>query len=196
MKMIDLRKDCKFIRLTQTSLINNFDCGDSDLNDFFNRDSILFQEQLLGKTFFFRLNETEKVVAAFSLSADSIKTWLLPSGRRGKVKQRIPHEKSLQSYPAFLIGRLGVSVEFGGQGVGSQLLEVIMNISTTRYSNVARFLTVDAYNSPGVLNYYRKNDFDFLFTTEEQERENLKKSVAETETLRTRQMFFDLKRYN
>lgn len=193
--MTDLRKDCKFIKLTRINLINDFDCGDSDLNDFFNRDAILFQEQLLGKTFFFRLKETEKIVAAFSLSADSIKTRLLPSGRRGKVKQLIPHEKSLQSYPALLIGRLGVSVEFGGQGIGSQLLEVIMELSLELYSNLARFLTVDAYNNPGVLNYYRKNDFDFLFTTEEQECENLKKSVAETEILRTRQMFFDLKRY-
>jgi GNAT superfamily N-acetyltransferase len=193
--MTDLRKDCKFIKLTRINLINDFDCGDSDLNDFFNRDAILFQEQLLGKTFFFRLKETEKIVAAFSLSADSIKTRLLPSGRRGKVKQLIPHEKLLQSYPALLIGRLGVSVEFGGQGIGSQLLEVIMELSLELYSNLARFLTVDAYNNPGVLNYYRKNDFDFLFTTEEQECENLKKSVAETEILRTRQMFFDLKRY-
>jgi hypothetical protein len=33
-----------------------------------------------------------------------------------------------------------------------------------------------------------------LTQTEEQERENLKKSVAGTEILRTRQMFFDLKR--
>jgi ribosomal protein S18 acetylase RimI-like enzyme len=194
--MIDLLKDCEFVELSRDHLINAFNCNDNDLNDFFNRDAILFQEQLLGKTFFFRLNETEKVVAAFSLSADSIKTWLLPSGRRGKVKQLIPHEKSLQSYPAFLIGRLGVSVEFSGQGIGSQLLEVIVDISTAHYSNVARFLTVDAYNSPGVLNYYRKNEFDFLFTTEEQERENLKKSVAKTEILRTRQMFFDLKRVN
>jgi ribosomal protein S18 acetylase RimI-like enzyme len=193
--MIDLRKDCKFIRLTQTNLISNFDCGDSDLNDFFNRDAILFQEQLLGKTFFFRLNETEKAIAAFSLSADSIKMRLLPSGRRGRVKQLIPHEKSLQSYPAFLIGRLGVSVEFSGQGVGSQLLEVIMEISLELYPNLARFLTVDAYNNPRVLNYYRKNEFDFLFTTEKQERENLKKLAVETEMLRTRQMFFDLKRY-
>jgi GNAT superfamily N-acetyltransferase len=192
--MIDLRRDCKFIKLTQTNLIINFDCGDSDLNDFFNRDAILFQEQLLGKTFFFRLEEEKRVVAAFSLSADSIKTRLLSSGRREKVKQLIPREKSLQSYPAFLIGRLGVSVEFSGQGVGSQLLEIIMEFSLALYPNLARFLTVDAYNSPGVLNYYQKNDFNFLFTTEEQERENLKKSVAGTEILRTRQMFFDLKR--
>jgi ribosomal protein S18 acetylase RimI-like enzyme len=194
--MIDLLKDCEFVELSRKHLITEFDCGDDDLNDFFNRDAILFQEQLLGKTFFFRLKETGKIVAAFSLSADSVKTWLLSSGRRGKVKRLIPHEKSLQSYPAFLIGRLGVSVGFGGQGIGSQMLEVVMSISTVRYSNVARFLTVDAYNRPEVLDYYRKNEFDFLFTTEEQERENLKKSIAGTEILRTRQMFFDLKRIN
>lgn len=193
--MIDLSKDCELIELSQENLINDFDCGDSDLNDFFNRDAILFKEQLLGQTHFFRHKETGKKVCCFSLSSDSVKIFLLSSGRRGKVKQLIPHEKSLQSYPAFLIGRLGVSVKFIGQHVGSQLLNYIKVFALEKFPNLGRFLVVDAYNRPEVLNFYQKNDFLFLFTDEKQERDNLKKTISDTSPLRTRQMFYDMKRY-
>jgi hypothetical protein len=38
------------------------------LNDFFNHDAIKYQEQMMCQTYFFRHNETGKVVCAFSLS--------------------------------------------------------------------------------------------------------------------------------
>jgi len=40
-----------------------------------------------------------------------------------------------------------------------------------------------------------KNDFSFVFSTEQQEKENLKKMIARNESLRTRQMFYDMKRW-
>jgi hypothetical protein len=109
---MNLRKDCETIVLSPEQLITGFDCGNEDLNDFFNHDAIQDQEQLMCQVYFFRHNETGKVVCAFSLSADSLKAAWLPGSRRKKVKELIPREKSLQSYPAFLIGRLGVAVEF------------------------------------------------------------------------------------
>ena len=56
------------------------------------------------------------------------------------------------------------------------------------------FFNIDAYNSPEVLNFYQRNDFAFVFSTEQQEKDNLKKSLSDTEILRSRQMFFDLMR--
>jgi len=53
---------------------------------------------------------------------------------------------------------------------------------------------VDAYNNNTVLSFYQKNDFSFVFSTEQQEIENLKKKIAEDDILHTRQMFFDMKR--
>ena len=192
---MNLRTDCELLELFPDNLITDFDCGDKDLNDFFNHDAILYQNERLGKTFYYRHNQTKKAICAFSLSSDSIKTVLLPNNRRKKVKKSLPHEKSLQSYPAILIGRLGVSTEFGGQGLGSQLMEIIKEYCYNKFQYYARFLTVDAYNQSEVLNYYVKNDFLLLFSTEEQERENLKKSVPDIISLHTRQMFYDLKRY-
>ena len=192
---VNLETDCDAFELSENNLIADFDCGDQDLNDFFNRDAILYQQERLGKTFFHRHKESLKIVCAFSLSADSVKTFLLTNNRRRKVRELLPHEKSLQSYPAMLIGRLGVSMEFGGQGIGSQLMGIIKEFCFDKFDHYVRFLTVDAYNKPEVLRYYEKNDFKFLFSTEEDERQNLKKSINSDEPLNSRQLFFDLKRY-
>ena len=133
--MIRLLTDCELYDLLPESPITGFNCGDNDLNDFFNHDALLFQ-----------------------------------------------HE------------RLGVSVEFAGQGIGSQLIESIKLFCDFQFSNLVRFLIVDAYNNDSVLSFYKKNDFSFVFSTEQQEKENLKKMISENENLYTRQMFYDMKR--
>jgi len=193
--MKNLTTDCDFLKLTQANPIADFDCGDSDLNDFFNHSALLFQHERLGQTYYFRLKETKRVVCAFSLSADSLKTILLPSSRSKKIRELIPREKTLQTYPALLIGRLGVSVKFSGQGIGSQLLEDIKAYCNVHFPCLIRFLVVDAYNSESVLSYYQKNGFSFVFSSEQQEKENLKKRIADDEILHTRQMFFDMTRW-
>jgi len=196
MNLIKLGTDCDFVELAPERPITDFDCGDSDLNDFFNCDALLFQQQRLGQTFYHCLKETDKIVCAFSLSADSLKTVLLPGSRIKKIKTLIPREKALQSYPALLIGRLGVSVEFAGKGVGSQLLRAIKEYCDMYFPCLVRFLVVDAYNNEAVLAYYQKGDFSFVFSTEQQEKENFKKKVADNEPLHTRQMFFDMERWS
>jgi ribosomal protein S18 acetylase RimI-like enzyme len=188
---MNLEKECEPVALSSEQMITNFDCGNDDLNDFFNHDAIKYQEQLMCQTYFFRHYETGKVVCAFSLSADSLKAAWLPGSRRKKVKELIPREKNLQSYPAFLIGRLGVAAEFGNQGIGSQLLEAVKQLCFSNYSNLARFLLVDAYNNPSVLHYYRKNGFLPVFSVEEQERDYYKRP-DDTEPLRTRFMYYDM----
>jgi hypothetical protein len=117
---MNLRIDCGFITLSERCRITNFDCGDDDLNNFFNDETSSYKEQLLAQTNFFQHKETGKIVCAFSLSPNALKTSDLPDSRRKKVQEYIPREKSLQSYLAFLIGRLGVASEFKGQGIGSQ----------------------------------------------------------------------------
>jgi hypothetical protein len=50
-------------------------------------------------------------------------------------------------------------------------------------------LIVDAYNNEAPLGFYQKNEFLFLFSTEQQEAENLGYDVAKT--LHTRLMYYD-----
>ena len=188
--MIDLEKDCEMFALTEEQIISDFDCGNEDLNEFFNHDALLYRRQMLSETCFFRHKITGAVVCAFSFSASSIKTADLPGSRRKKVKEYVPREKSLKSYPGILIGRLGVATEFGGQGTGSQLLDFIKDFCLLNYPGFARYLLVDAYNEPTVLKFYQKNDFTAVFSSEEQEKEAYRQPPSEI--LRTRYMFFDM----
>ena len=188
--MFRLKSDCEMVVLSEEQIISGFDCGNADLNDFFNRDALQYNRQMLSETCFFRHNVSGAVVCAFSFSASSIKTADLPGSRRKKVKELVPREKSLKSYPGILIGRLGVSKEFSGQGVGSQLMDFIKDFCLANFPNFVRYLSVDAYNEPAVVKFYQKNDFTLVFSTEEQEKETYRQSPSET--LQTRYMFYDM----
>ena len=191
--MIDLGVDCKLFTVSERKLILDFDCGNEELNDFFNNKSLLFKEQMLAMTCFFRHIESERIVCAFSLSPNALKTKDLPNNRQKKVKQLVSREKALQSYPAFLVGRLGVAREFNGQGIGTQLMDFIKTYCLSNCSDFCRFLVVDAYNIPSVLSFYQKNFFYPVFSTEEQER--LAYKIKPDEELQTRYLFYDMIRW-
>ena len=55
-----------------------------------------------------------------------------------------------------------------------------------------RFVVVDAVNDPNVLQFYQKNGFVFLFTSEEQEFIYTGGKKGEPVELDTRLMYFDL----
>ena len=187
---INLVEDCELQTVSDKQSISGFDCGDEELNDFFNNKSFPFKEQLLAMTCFFHHKVNGKIVCAFSLSPNALKASNLPGSRRKKVHEYIPREKTLQSYPAFLIGRLGVSQKFSGQGVGTQLIDFVKAYCISNYPDFCRFLIIDAYNSPSVLSFYQKNNFSTVFSTEEQERKAYK--IKTEEVLQTRYLFYDM----
>jgi GNAT superfamily N-acetyltransferase len=188
--VIDLIRDCDKFFVTNKQVITDFDCGDADLNEFFNGDAFLYRRQMLSETCFFRRKSDNAIVCAFSFSASSIKTSDLPGSRRKKVKELVPREKSLKAYPGILIGRLGVAMEFNGKGIGSQLMEAIKDYCLFSFPGHVRYLLVDAYNEPAVLGFYQKNYFTPVFSTEEQEKEAYRQQPSEA--LLTRYMFYDM----
>jgi len=191
--MIKLMTDCQLLTVSEKEVISDFDCADEELNDFFNNKALPFKKQLLAMTCFLCHKESRKIVCAFSLSPNALKAKDLPNNRQKKVKQLVPREKTLQSYPAFLVGRLGVAQEFNGQGVGLQLLDLIKGFCLDNYSDFCRFLVIDAYNSSSVLSFYSKNGFSTVFSTEEQERKAY--NIEPDEKLETRYLFYDMIRW-
>ena len=188
--MVNLKLDCEVIVLSEEQIIADFDCGDEDLNEFFNCDALQYKHQMLSRTYFFRHKNNGKTICAFSFSASSIKTADLPGSRRKKVKELVPREKTLKSYPGILIGRLGIATEFRGQGIGSQLIDFIKDICIIQFPDVVRYLLVDAYNEPAIISFYKKNNFAAVFSTEEQEKEAYHQLPSEL--LQTRYMFYDM----
>jgi hypothetical protein len=126
---ISLFDDCSFGSLSDNIDqidLNGFDCNNNDLNEFFKQDAIKYSIDLLGKTYAFVLDEDKKnIVCMFTVSNDSLKADDLPNSRKKKVNKEIPRNKQRKSYPAVLIGRLGVDSRFSCGGVGSQLMDFI-----------------------------------------------------------------------
>ena len=177
--------------------LDSFSCGDLDLDDFFHNEASLYAEQLLGKTYYFATNgENPQIVCAFTLANDSIKAALIPNSSRNKIQRKIPNSKRTRSYPAVLIGRLGVAKEFQGKdfSVGSQVIEFIASwFIHPNNKTGCRFIVVDAYNKNNVIHFYEKNGFKFLYSTEELEKEA--NHISQEFKLDSRMMYLDLMGY-
>ena len=180
-----------------------FSCGEHDLDAFFNSDAFEYEDYKMGRSYCLRLKEhPDTIVAIYTLSCDSIRIYDLPRSRRDAMLRITQHRKRLKRYPAILIGRLGVSTEYIGRGVGSQVLDVVKQwYGSSTISAACRFLMVDAINNESVIAFYQKNKFKLLFSTEQQEdfyvnppknEEDRISRLAHPVHLNTRLMFYDL----
>ena len=173
-----LAEDCTFYSLNLIDLKEvSFDCNNEDLNDFFFNDSLKYAKALLGKTYCFVKNTSTQIVSFFTIANDSLKTHHLPNSRRKKVETHISREKILRSYPAILIGRLGVNIHCKQErkdntpSIGDQTLNFIKEwFLDANNKTGCRFILVDAYNDTVVCNFYKRNNFEFVFSTEAQEK--------------------------
>lgn len=174
---------------------NPFCCGDSDLDEFFAQDVFLYEAELLSKAYcWISRNNPQEIVAIATLSFDGIKTNSLDKPSRNSLQRKIPYKKQHRSYPAVLIGRLGVNVNYQGRGlgVGSQLMDALKFWFVDENNKAAcRYMLVDAYNSDSTLHYYEKNGFKPLYKNEEAE--HLSFGIPNDEPLKSRIYYYDLK---
>ena len=71
MNLEQLFETCSFREFTEEVIATSipFSCGNSDLDEFFSYDSVLYRKKLLGKTYAFHLRSNPKVVVGiFTLS--------------------------------------------------------------------------------------------------------------------------------
>lgn len=173
-----------------------FSCGDDDLDDFFAKDAVLYDRELLGKTYaWVDGKDTRRILGIVTLANDSVKTRHIPSSARNRLQRQIPNAKRGLNLPAVLIGRLGVSADCRGKGlnIGSQILDHIKDSFRSATNKTGcRFIVVDAYNNERTIHFYEKNGFKPLYRNENEEREFL--NLASDAPMFTRFMFFDLKK--
>lgn len=177
-----------------------FSCGngqiEQDLNDFFANDSFLYKEELLGKTYcWITKAKPYRIAGLFTISNDSIKTTYLERSTSNRLNRHINNAKRGRSYPAVLIGRLGVDENFQGEGrfIGTQILDILKDWFTDENNKTGcRFMVVDAHNHPRTLHFYEQNGFKYLHKTEDEEREYY--HIPMNEPIHTRLMYFDLKK--
>ena len=202
--------NCRFGRLT-SEIINQcqpYTCSkNADIDSFFHdytqdnyRD---YRLEMMGTTHCFFTDEKDnttqpKMVCAFSLSNSSLRTDILPNNRRNRLNRSIPNAKRRFQYPAILIGELCVFDGFGHKTFGYNIADEMMNLIKTiaidpDNNSSSRYLIVDALNSPEVIEYYKRNGFEFLFASDEEELGHLRSGhSSDVQNCRTRLMFFDL----
>lgn len=170
----------------------SFDCGEPDLNDFFKEDAINHKAHLLAETYCLQPIISKKSILFYPVAYISFLNDHVPLTREEKkedkklfwkeIKKRIPYKlSSYSTFPAVKIGRLGVHRDYQRHHIGSYLLNMTKEFFLTHNRTGCRFITVDSYNNPITINFYKKNDFQFLW---DKDRDN-----------NTRIMYFDLKRF-
>ncbi len=133
-------------RLSRIHKLDDFYCGDKDIDDFLKNDALNWQEQKIATTTLFVYNE--EIIGFFSASSDAIK---LKLNEKGNIC-------SITEYPAIKIGRLAVCEKFQRKGVGQYLLKWAIGYVLKHSENVAtRFVTVDSY--PHKVEWYEKFSF-------------------------------------
>lgn len=200
-----LQEHCFFGPYTEdvVSSCDAFSCGDDDMDDFFRDNAFEYAQFKMGRSYCFRLKDHPgTLVCTFTLSNDSIRIYDLPRSRKDLMLKITRHQKLLKRYPGILLGRIAVSTSYARKGIGSEVLDFIKEwYADDNYPSGCRFMIVDALNDEKTLQFYRKNDFEFLFSSEEQENSyidapanRMSKSVVTRSTsgLRTRIMYYDL----
>ena len=164
----------------------NFDCGRNDLNKFLIEEAISFQSELLGFSYLGIDNVTEEIIFFYFLQNDRITKKNLSYHVASSKWKKFQHISPITSFPAVKIGRLAVSLKYQDKKLGSEILNYIKNISINNNSlGGCRFITVDSDPRERVINFYLKNGFTPLISSDKIEKfiKNDKKVP----------MFFDLK---
>ena len=159
----DFYKNFKVRKLVDGESILVFDCGDEDLNEFAKVDAPFYKSELIAMPYVFYPNEEEnKIIAYFTLSNDKISVSEFQSNSQFNKfrKHNFNDRKRLRSYPSVKIGRLAVSLDYEGQGIGSFLLKFIKSYFLEDNKTGCRFITVDAYRK--AIPFYEANGFEFL----------------------------------
>lgn len=161
--------DFTLVRLEPDSERKSFDCGKSDLTEFFLNDSKAHSQELLAVTY--ALESETETVAYFSVLNDSIRKGDTSNTRlKEKILKWISSKKrGYKSHPAVKVGRFAVSIKYQGQKIGSQLMDYLKGYFIDKNKTGCRFITVDADNEERVIKFYKNNGFDFLTNTDESE---------------------------
>jgi len=169
---------------------------DDRINKFFHEEYLDYAHQLLGKSYCFVSKAEPKIAAAFTVANSSVRVDDMPKSKRNKLNRKIPFSKQRSQYPAVLVAQLAVFDEFSGLNLGKDVLDMIKAWFIDPLNKTGcRYVVVDAVNNPKVLQFYKDNGFDFIFSSDEEEMQYMSKAVnvQDGSVFReTRLMIFDL----
>ncbi|MDR0912609.1 MAG: GNAT family N-acetyltransferase [Methanobrevibacter sp.] len=172
MDQIDFN-NIKIKLLTENNVINQFDCGNTDLNEFLQKDAIIQKNFMLNTSYLVYYDD--KIVGFFTLSTDIINLKKLSDSYKEKFEGK---EIKYKTFPAIKLGRLAIDKEFQQKGIGELLIQWIINYSLSISKNIGfRFISIDAYIT--AYKFYQKHYFQIV-------PKNLKQILEKFEKSKTR----------
>lgn len=148
--------------------VNNFKTGHKaflPLKTFLKKQAKGFQRSMLAQTYVCveidsQGEEHNKIIAYISLTCSEIDL------RNSYEFEDCTYANQYDSLPAIKIARLAVDNRYHGQGVGSILVNITTAIALDEIAPVAgcRFVMTDA--KQGAVDFYKKQDFTLLGTSE------------------------------
>ena len=150
--------EIKIVRLSQEQVLDNFDCGHDDLNEFLLYDSKDYQRGLIAVTYIVKYHD--EIVAYFSLSNDKLSVKDSAKSIWRKIKKQFRYSKHREDYPAVKIGRLAVSKKYQDYDIGTKIVDFVKYTFIDNNRTGCAFITVDALRNS--VNFYLKNKFKFL----------------------------------
>ena len=129
-------------KLDERFSVSDFDCGDEDLNGFIRNEALFYREQLLAMPYVLtEKDRIDRIWAYFTLANDKISVTDFPSNSQFNKfkKENFKKEKFLRSYPSVKVGRLAISKDLQGQGIGTHLLRFIKMYFATDNKTGCRF---------------------------------------------------------
>lgn len=147
------------------SIFDGFSCGHDGLDEFLFQYAKDNQKELLFKVYSYSLNAgdeenfiSSEPVAFLTLFNNSQDLEIEDIKDKGLNAPYIREFK--YRFPAVSIGHMGVHIDYQRKSIGTNILNLVKYIFVTNNKTGCRFINLQSINSPGVMKFYRQNDFE------------------------------------
>ena len=142
-------------------ILSNFKSYEQELVDFLIEDALDNQNKKISTTYLWFYKPTKELVGYVSVLTDAINL-------QGELKEYFRQKRILyKSLPALKIGRLCVSDEYLGRGIGTLMIKFVIILAEKIGKEVGlRFIAVDAKRNTGPkkdsVHFYKRFEFESL----------------------------------
>lgn len=144
-----------------------FSCGVKELDDFFHLEvKECVQRRYLSA--YIAFIESGEIVAAFTLMNDALmigcqteKDDFIEDLKLEANEDITAFLNRQSSYPAINIGHLGTLVKYQSNGIGTSIIDLVVDTYAKYRLSGCQFITVDALNNERTTRFYCKNSFGF-----------------------------------
>ncbi|MEW5896996.1 MAG: GNAT family N-acetyltransferase [Nanoarchaeota archaeon] len=154
-------EEIKIEIITEESDVKNFKSYEKELLDFLNEDALDNQQKKISTTYLWFYKPRNELVGYVTVLADAINL-------QGELKEYFRQAGIFyRSLPALKIGRLCVSDNYLGRGIGTLMIEFTILLAENIGKDIGlRFITTDAKRNPSPqrdsIHFYKKFGFEIL----------------------------------